>query len=146
MTHDPLAAGRPAGANARPGPVTSLSLLQRARGRDQDAWSRLYNLYRPLVVYWCSRWGVRGEDVEDVAQEVFRAAARSLDDFRHDRPGDTFRGWLRGIARHRTLDHFRRRHADQAAGGSDALQRLGDLSDPAAAPEEDPPEELSSLY
>ena len=34
--------------------------------------------------------------------------ARNLADFRHDRPGDTLRGWLRVITRNALLTHHRR--------------------------------------
>jgi RNA polymerase sigma-70 factor (ECF subfamily) len=131
---------------ARAHPVTSLSLLQRARANDQQAWQHLFYLYRPLVLYWCAHWGVRHENAEDVAQEVFRAAAAGLDTFRHDRPGDTFRGWLRGITHNKVLLHFRCRQREvQAAGGSAALERLEQLSDPLKT-DDDPAEQISSLY
>src|SRR5579885_1226573 len=60
----------PAGAKQE----TSLTLLQRLRDRRVDAWQAMVQLYSPLVYYWCTRGGVRGPDVEDVSQEVFRAA------------------------------------------------------------------------
>src|SRR4051794_27510375 len=102
--------------------TTPLSLLQRARLRDEAAWRRLVDLYKPLVLYWIRRSGVRPDDGEDIAQEVFAAAAQSLDHFQRDRPGDTFRGWLRGIARHGVLHHFRKqKDRPAAAGGSVAL-------------------------
>src|SRR4051812_15465112 len=62
--------------------TTPLSLLERARARDADAWGRLVALYRPLILYWCRRRGVSGDDVEDVAQEVLAAVSRGLDGFR----------------------------------------------------------------
>jgi RNA polymerase sigma-70 factor (ECF subfamily) len=138
----------PQGAGAaRANPVTSLSLLQRARARDQQAWQHLFHLYRPLVLYWCAHRGVRHENADDVAQEVFRAAAAGLDAFRRDRPGDTFRGWLRGITHNMVLLHFRRqRRQVQAAGGSDAQERLADVSDPLTTEADDPPEQISGLY
>jgi RNA polymerase sigma-70 factor (ECF subfamily) len=127
------------------GSVTPLSLLERARGREAEAWRRLVGLYRPLVLYWCGRAGVHGADAEDVAQEVFAAAAAGLVDFRRDRPGDTFRGWLRGITRNRILLHFRRRNRQPAAeGGSDAWDRLREVPDPLAG--DDAPEALDELY
>jgi RNA polymerase sigma-70 factor, ECF subfamily len=43
-------------------------------------------------------------DADDLAQEVFLTAWRDLDSFQRD--GD-FGAWLRGIARHRLLTHFR---------------------------------------
>ena len=131
----------------RAGGETSLSLLQRARGRDPEAWRRLLRLYRPLVLFWCRRAGLRDADAEDVAQEVFAAAAAGLEGFRRDRPGDSFRGWLRGITRHHTALHFRRlRGKPQAEGGSDAWDDIQGLPDPAAAPAEDEAQEINNLY
>ena len=83
---------------------TSLTLLDRVRSRDQDAWQKLLHLYSPLVDRWCGYQGVRGEDLEDVRQEIFQSVASDLPRFRRDRPGDTFRGWLRVITRHKILD------------------------------------------
>src|SRR5262245_30649124 len=79
--------------------VTPLSLLERARAADQQAWHRLAALYQPLVLFWCRQAGCPPTESEDVAQEVFAAVATGLGSFRRDRPGDTFRGWLRGITR-----------------------------------------------
>jgi RNA polymerase sigma-70 factor (ECF subfamily) len=132
-------------ANPRAGLATSLNLLQRARGRDSAAWERLYSLYRPLVLYWCSRWGVRNEDADDVAQEVFRELSASLPTFRESEPGCTFRGWLRGSTRNRVLMHFRQAGKQaHAAGGSSAQDRLEQVAD--VHEEDDPPEEISGLY
>jgi len=126
--------------------VTSLSLLQKARANDPDAWRRLVHLYRPLVIFWLNRGGMRAEDADDVAQEVFQAAANGLAGFRRDRPGDTFRGWLRGIARNLVLLHYRRtnKHA-QAAGGSDAFALMQQIPTPTNETD-DPPEEIGNLY
>jgi RNA polymerase sigma-70 factor (ECF subfamily) len=130
--------------------TTSLTLLERLRANDRDAWSVMVTLYTPLVCHWCVRGGVRGADAEDVAQEVFHAAATHLVAFRRDRAGDSFRGWLRGITRNMVLQHFRRgaRHP-KASGGTDALNRLNAVEavGSAAGPEEeeDPAEELDGL-
>jgi RNA polymerase sigma-70 factor (ECF subfamily) len=128
---------------------TSLTLLQRLRANDGDAWGVMVQLYTPLVCHWCARGGVRGADAEDVAQEVFHAAATHLAAFRRDRPGDSFRGWLRGITRNMVLQHFRRgaRHP-KASGGTDARILLHEVEgvDTAAGDEgDDPAEELEGL-
>ena len=70
------------------------SLLLRLRADDPAAWRGLLHLYGPLVYRWCRRAGVGPEDARDVGQEVFRTVARKLADFRRDRAGDSFRGWL----------------------------------------------------
>jgi RNA polymerase sigma-70 factor (ECF subfamily) len=110
---------------------TSLTLLQRLYANEPEAWRTMVHLYTPLVYQWCARAGVKGADADDVAQEVFRAAAAHLGGFRRDRPGDTFRGWLRTITRNMILLQFRRT-GDQprAAGGTEARLRLEAVVDP----------------
>ncbi len=127
---------------------TSLTLLERARASEPGAWERLVGLYRPLVAHWCSAAGAQPADVDDVSQEVFLLASQALGGFRRERPGDTFRGWLRAITRNVLVTH-RRRCGRQplAAGGSAAKARLHELADPQVElPEEDPPEQVSGLY
>jgi RNA polymerase sigma-70 factor (ECF subfamily) len=126
-----------------------MTLLERLRANDSDAWRVMVQLYTPLVCHWTARGGVRGADVEDVAQEVFHAAATHMEGFRRERPGDSFRGWLRGITRNKVLQHFRRqgRHP-KASGGTDALVQLQEVHDdatPSAPADEDPLEELDGL-
>lgn len=129
---------------------TSKTLLQALRANDGDAWRVMVQLYTPLVRHWATRGGVRGADVDDVAQEVFHAAATRMEHFRRDRPGDSFRGWLRGITRNMVLQHFRRggRHP-QASGGTDALILLQNLedapADAAGSDDDDPIEEMDAL-
>jgi RNA polymerase sigma-70 factor (ECF subfamily) len=81
-----------------------------------------------------------------VAQDVFAAVFRDLGSFRHDRPGDTFRGWLRVVTHNQVLLHFRRddRHP-VAQGGSKAWDRLQNVADPLPDPEEEQVEK-NQLY
>jgi RNA polymerase sigma-70 factor, ECF subfamily len=125
--------------------ATSLSLLERVRSADQDAWQKLVTLYGPLVFHWCRVGGAGAEDAQDVMQEVFLAVSGGLKEFRHEHPG-SFRGWVRGITRHKLLDHYRRRQRQpQAAGGTDAWQRIEEVRDPVSESEEDAAE-VSGLY
>jgi RNA polymerase sigma-70 factor (ECF subfamily) len=126
---------------------TSLSLLERARAADAEAWSRLFHLYRPLVCHWCRRGGVAGADLEDLVQEVFSAAALGLTRFRHDRPGDTFRGWLYGITRNQVLMYFRRNAGKvRGQGGSEAREQLLQVHDPTPPGDADEAAELKHVY
>jgi RNA polymerase sigma-70 factor (ECF subfamily) len=121
--------------------VTSLSLLERIRSGDPSGWRRVVDLYSPLLFYWCRGWGVQGADADDLLQEVFHAASQGIDGFRRERPGDTFRGWLRAITHNKVLHYWRaRRHGPQAAGGSDAWQRLQEHPDREPDAAEDPEE------
>ena len=146
----PRGVNEPSGAAPISGraPATSLTLLERLRDNESEAWRTMVSLYRPLICHWCIRAGVRQDDVEDVAQEVFRVAAASIDKFRRERPGDSFRGWLRGITRNFSLLYFRRQNAQpQASGGTDAFQRLDLVPESDGAPDEDDsPTELEGLH
>jgi RNA polymerase sigma-70 factor (ECF subfamily) len=122
--------------------VTPSSLLQRLRLPDPDAWPRLVALYGPTVTKWCRHAGLSAEDADDLGQEVWQAVHRRLADFRRDRPGDSFRGWLCTITRRKLRDHWRRpgRQVPTAAtGGSGAYQQLAELpaDEPAASDAED---------
>ena len=133
-------------AGQSPAQTTPRSLLERVRAHQPEAWFRLVQLYRPLVLSWCTHAGVNATDAEDVAQEVFVAAAAALDRFHHDRPGDTFRGWLRAITRNQILLLFRRnKDRPQAAGGSYAWQNLQAVADPLPGPGEEALE-VGQLY
>jgi RNA polymerase sigma-70 factor (ECF subfamily) len=132
---------------ASPGQVTPLSLLERLRANDGDAWQQLLRLYGPLVRYWCCRAGLRDEDAADVTQEVFAGVAAGFAGFQRDRPGGSFRGWLRGITRIQLQAHFRRNQGrPQAEGGSDAWQNLQEVADPLAVPDADEQTAASQVY
>jgi len=64
----------------------------------------------------------------DVVQEVFKSVAGSIDRFRKERPQDTFRGWLRTIARSKVADLYRRqKDQPKAAGGTVAQHYLSEF-------------------
>ena len=107
-----------------------MSLLERIRSRDQQAWSRFVALYGPLVYGWCRGWGMQQTDAQDVVQEVFGAVAGGIDGFRKDRASDTFRGWLWTIARNKATTHFSQQsRRPQAVGGTDLHARLAEIPD-----------------
>jgi RNA polymerase sigma-70 factor, ECF subfamily len=109
---------------------TSRSLLVRVRNDEDDAWTRLVDLYTPLVCYWCRQNGLSEQDLPDVAQEIFQAVARNIERFRDDGPNSTFRGWLRTVTRSKVADSFRRKGKEpDAAGGTDAQFRFNQLVD-----------------
>jgi RNA polymerase sigma-70 factor (ECF subfamily) len=95
-------------------------------------------LYAPFVYSWCRHFDVAREDTAEIVQEVFLAVHTRIGDFRHDRSGDTFRGWLWTITRNKIRDHRRKAvKVVEARGGTDARRRLMELP-------EDEPETLDS--
>jgi RNA polymerase sigma-70 factor (ECF subfamily) len=141
---------RPGDSASGPESSVSASLLQRLRSQDEAAWTRLVALYGPVVLAWCRRAGLGAEDAEDVHQEVFRAVARTIAEFRCDRPSDTFRGWLWTVTHRKIIDHQRQRAGRlQAVGGSTALERLAQVpeeSDPSDVDAAERSAEKVSLY
>jgi RNA polymerase sigma-70 factor (ECF subfamily) len=101
--------------------LTSLTLLARVRAGDEAGWERLVRLYGPLVYSWCRRAGLTPEDAGDVSQEVFATLSTKLDLFQRERPGDSFRRWLKTVTNNRARD-LHRRHKDRprARGGTAA--------------------------
>jgi RNA polymerase sigma-70 factor (ECF subfamily) len=108
---------------------TSSDLLSQVQHHNREAWARFVALYAPLVYGWCRRYGVSAADAGDVTQEVFVKVFGAIGEFRHDRPGDTLRGWLRIICRNKLHDHFRARgDAPSAVGGTDARAFFAEIA------------------
>jgi RNA polymerase sigma-70 factor, ECF subfamily len=118
---------------------TSASLLLRVQANDQAAWTKLVDLYAPLVYHWCRRAQLGAEDTADIFQEVFRAVARHIHTFERA----SFRGWLRTITQNKIRDHFRRlREEPKAAGGTDAHVRMNSAADPISLEEDESEEKV----
>ena len=80
--------------------------LELARQGDLEAFDRLVRLHFPRVYALLFRMIGNHEDAEDLAQDTFVRAQRSLHHFR----GDAVLGtWLYRIALHLSRDHFRGR-------------------------------------
>ena len=121
--------------------------MHRLCAQEAGAWQRLLDLYRPTVEAWCRRAGLSVEDAADVGQEVFAAVVRTIADFRRDRPGDSFRGWLWTVTRSRLLDFWRRRKKRvEAVGGSEGHERLLQVPADDAAEPEPAAAEVQELY
>lgn len=79
--------------------------VARAQEGDEAAFAVAYRLVQPGLLGYLR--GLVGDDAEDVASDAWLEIARDLGRFRGDGAG--FRGWSATIARHRALDHLRRR-------------------------------------
>jgi RNA polymerase sigma-70 factor (ECF subfamily) len=129
---------------AAPPTVTSTSLLDRARGGDDESWRRLTRLYSALVYHWCRLRGLQSHDAADVVQEVFRSVATHLHTFEPQTPGASFRKWLRTITENKIRDHWRRaQRQPQATGGSDAAALMAEQ--PQEATTEAPSDDESEM-
>lgn len=112
---------------------TSVSLLDRLRaGQPEDTdWSRMQDIYLPLIQRWLSRVpGLAGE-ADDLAQEVFLVVIRELPAFERRREG-SFRAWLRTITVNRARNHCKRRDRRPSVAQGVAEGFLDQMADPAS--------------
>jgi len=118
-------------------PVTSMTMIEKARSGDNDAWNRLIETYSQVVHAQCIRKGLQVDDAMDVTMDVFTSIFQSLSRFTKDRESDRFLHFLRSITSRRIVDYWRReaKREDKAAGGeTNWLARYnipdsGDLND-----------------
>jgi RNA polymerase sigma-70 factor, ECF subfamily len=127
-----LSADRPEAESAA---TTSDSLLEGVKEGDRESWSRIVRLYTPLVLSWCRRrglYGPRGEDAQDVIQEVFKTVALRIKTFNKDGNPGAFRRWLYTITDIKLREYWgHKRNESPAAGGNSAQNQLRQLPEPA---------------
>ena len=113
-------------------PPTSASLLERLSDRaDSDAWSRMVDLYSPMIRSWLGRYDLAEPDIDDISQTVLSAVVANLPKFQHNGRVGAFRRWLRTITVNSLRDKFRwERKRSDSPGGSAFLASLNELEDP----------------
>jgi len=88
-------------------------LVQRTTRGELDAFERLVDRHRPVVVRVAA--GIVGSDeAEDISQDAFLRAFHRLEHFRGDAP---FRSWLLRITHNAALDHLARRRPEPVDPG-----------------------------
>src|SRR5213082_1310679 len=90
--------------------VTDSMLISRIRSGDEDALAALHDRYSQVVYSVAMR--VLGEttQAEDILQEIFLQLWRNPQTFDSNR--GSLGAWLAVIARHRAIDHLRRRRPE----------------------------------
>lgn len=101
-----------------PSPTRSTLIFRLQQGGDGHAWSEFVEIYTPMVYRLARRQGLQDADAADVTQEVFRAVARSIDGFRFNPSGSSFRGWMYAVTRSR-LSNFHSNRSKQVLGSGE---------------------------
>jgi len=65
--------------------TTRVSLIQRVRDpNDAESWREFESLYKPLLLQYLARRGLRGQDALDLVQDVFVRLVRAMPEFELD--------------------------------------------------------------
>jgi RNA polymerase sigma-70 factor (ECF subfamily) len=108
---------------------TSTSLLERLRNSpDDESWTRLDALYRPLIRSWLKHDPSLGEEAEDLTQEILQVVCLEVAAFERQRTG-SFRKWLRTITVHRLQGFYRARRSRPRPAGHEETSPLLQLAD-----------------
>lgn len=127
-----LMTANPASLGTRP------SLLFRLRDwGDAQSWAEFDQLYRRLVYGYAVRSGLRHEEAEEVAQDVFTRIAQTISSFEPQPAPGSFRAWLMNLTRWRVTDKFRARRGEPASPppewNRDRTQTIERIPDPGPA-------------
>jgi RNA polymerase sigma-70 factor (ECF subfamily) len=103
-------------------PTTRQSLLIRLRDvADDRAWVEFVDIYGPLIRASACRRGLQAADADDLAQEVFRVVASTIEQGGYDPNRGKFRPWLFRIARNLTINAILARSRQPRGTGDTAM-------------------------
>jgi RNA polymerase sigma-70 factor (ECF subfamily) len=116
----------PAEPTAAAQPRPEVALIERVRGGDEQAFADLYRMFAPTI-NGVVLARIPRDEVQDIVQEVFLAAYKSLHTLRDD---TVFGPWLVKIARNRAAEFYRRSRPNDEL--SDDIARPEDRKNEAA--------------
>ena len=119
--------------------ATHLSLLTQARSGSHAAWTRMVELYQPLIYGWLRRHGVSHHDAEELSQDSLLAVARELPRFSHSGNVGAFRLWVYRITANRARAFWRAGRVRATATGDSRFRDIVEQF-------EDPGSELSQAW
>ncbi|MCA9013021.1 MAG: sigma-70 family RNA polymerase sigma factor [Planctomycetaceae bacterium] len=87
--------------------LTNTSLIRRVKSGEQEAWESFVRIYAPLIYSRCRSGELNPEEAADAMQEVFLRVHKGIAAYRPQKERASFRSWLRTVAAHTVVDHFR---------------------------------------
>jgi len=102
-------------------------IISRVLQGDQQVFSELVKRYQPFVFTIAMRYANHREDAEEIAQDVFVKAYRSLADFRS---GSKFSTWLYTITANTSITFLRKRKLEMHSLADERIFEQADIKDP----------------
>ena len=97
-------------------------LVERCLQGDDAAWETIVNAYGRRIYNLSYRYTSRGDEAEDLTQEVFIRVYQNLRSYRSD--AGSFQSWILRVARNLFIDHYRQTRRYQQSGGSEELETM----------------------
>ena len=119
--------------------MTEKELIARAQKGDQDAFGRLVLTHQNRVFILCVHMVGNREEAEDLAQEAFFKAWRSLGGFHGE---SSFATWMHRLTTNLCLDHLRKQTRRQTVAVTVSLDDEETAFTEPADPGSDPQQEL----
>jgi|GEM_PF-480975 len=116
---------------------TMWTLIRQARAGDSTAVNDFITRYRPAVTTFLVREGLKREEAEDIAQDIFLTLFENHVLARVEKGRGRFRSFLIAVSKNVLRNHLRRERAEKRGGGAEAVSLDGNdlesiLADPAA--------------
>ena len=105
---------------------SDLELVKRCLKGEDAAWETLLQVHTHKIYNLCYRFTGRGEDAEDLTQEVFIKVFRTLKTYNAAQA--KFSTWVNRIARNHLVDHYRRTRSDRVTSTLDDQMPIADPS------------------
>lgn len=94
------------------------ALVRRCVAGDAAAWEEIVQLHHRRIYNMCYRFTGRGEDAQDLTQEVFIKIYRTLKTY--DVQRGAFTTWVATMTRNLLVDHFRKSKQERMTDSLDA--------------------------
>jgi RNA polymerase sigma-70 factor (ECF subfamily) len=94
------------------------ALVRRCLAGDSAAWEEIVQLHHRRIYNMCYRFTGRGEDAQDLTQEVFIKIYRTLKTY--DVQRGAFTTWVATMTRNLLVDHFRKSKQERMTDSLDA--------------------------
>ena len=84
-------------------------MLRGIHAGDEASWKRFWDFYSPLILFCGGLFGLQADEKQDLRQEVMLAVMKEAPCPKYSKTLGSFRSYLQGIIRHKTLDILHRR-------------------------------------